>query len=78
MTSHWQTEDAEYLAKTIGKPFPIWNFSTSTGDQENNLLTSKQRVYCNMMLAWPGSERKLSDDFISFCGDQKINCIKLL
>ena len=31
-----------------------------------------------MMLAWPGSEREASGDFIFFCSDQKINCIELL
>ena len=31
-----------------------------------------------MMLAWPGSERAASGDFIFFCSDQKINSIKLL
>ena len=31
-----------------------------------------------MMLAWPGSEREASDDFICFCSDNKINYIKLL
>ena len=42
------------------------------------LLISVEKIYNNMMLAWPGSEREASDDFFFFCSDQKINCIKLL